>query len=463
MGDTLSTVLSSWRAANQTNSILEKLKIGEALYDIKDPAVEALASAVETRLSAVENKTIREAALEKAQNAAKFATSVEQGTDGQITVTYSDAETTDVKRTATAAIAAVPAVLYTAEEAAAYNTEHSLSSEDEGYVHEGDVKIPAVDGQIALAGTTTEATLIEIAKAIAAEQAARAAGDTAAESAAKAYVDQLVNNLAGANWADNAKKVQEIIEELENSDNANAWATAIDKLAGLNINYTQAEADAYNANLTDAISTETVLTAEQAAALNALSGVSSTEYTAGSSPQAVDAALYNSKLEGAVSTSTVKTPQTVKQYVDAKFAEAQAAASGGITDLDAVVSGNLDNNDDVTTGHKVGVKVTEVDGVITNVTVVENDIASAQDLEDLTDTVEEHSEVTAAALVDLDSRLTTVETNVGGIDLTTKANKAAITTGNINNWTTSYNSSSHQLEWTNTETSVYVPVSGQSL
>ena len=462
MGDTLSTVLSSWRATNQTNSILEKLKIGSDLYDIKDPAVEALASAVEERLYAIEESTIREAALEKAQNAAKFATAVEQGTDGQITVTYSDAETIDVKRTATAAVAAAPAVLYTAEEANAYNTEHSLNDGDPGYVHEGDVKTAAVEGQIALAGTTTEATLIEIAKAIAAEQAARAAGDTAAESAAKAYADQLVNNLAGADWADNAKKVQEIIEELENSENANAWATAIDKLAGLNINYTQAEADTHNAGLTGAISTETTLTAEQAAALNATPGVSVT-YEEGNQPNAEDAAKYNATLEGAWSTSTVKTPQTVKQYVDAKFAEAQAAASGGITELDAVVRGNLNNSDEVTTGHKVGVKVTEVDGVITDVTVVEDDIASAQDLEDLTDTVEEHAEVTAAALTDLNSRLTTVETNVGGIDLTTKANKAAITTGNINNWTTYYNSSSHQLEWSNTETSVYVPVSGQSL
>ena len=38
----------------------------------------------------------------------------------------------------------IPATYYTAEEAAAYNTEHSLSSSDEGFVHEGDVKTPAI-------------------------------------------------------------------------------------------------------------------------------------------------------------------------------------------------------------------------------------------------------------------------------------------------------------------------------
>lgn len=450
MGQTLSQVVSDYRTTQQaivneqpTNNLTSKLNIGGQLYAIKDPAVEQLASAVETRLSAVETKTIREAALEKDNASAKFATAVEQGTDGQITVTYSDAETTDVKRTATAAVTAAPAVLYTAED------EEVIA----GTKNVGDVKTAAVDGQIALAGTTTEAALIEIAKAIATEQAARVAGDTAAEAAAKAYTDQLVNNLAGANWADNAKKVQEIIEELENSDNANAWATAIDKLAGLNINYTQAEADAYNANLTDAISTETTLTAEQAATLNGLTGVSSTEYVEGSRPNAEDVALYNSKLTGAVSTSTVKTPQTVKQYVDAKVAaiDTSSQIASAIADLDATVGSTT-----VTSGKHVAVQVVEADGVLTGVTVTENDIASAQALSDLEDAIDEQNEVTAAALNDLNSRIT-------AIDLTTKANKAAITTGTINNWTSSYTAGTETLSWSNTETTVYVPVSGQSL
>lgn len=466
MGDTLSTVVQNWRTTNQSgtghNGLLSKLKIGDNLYDIKDPAVEVLASAIETRLSEVEGKTIRESALEKANNAAKFATEVTQGTDGQISVTYGDAQTTDVKRNATNAVAGSAAVLYTSEEAEAYNTEHSLSSEDPGYVHEGDVKTAAVPGQIALQGTTTEAALIEIAQAIAAEQSARAAGDTAAEAAAKTYADQLIGNLAGENWAENAKKVKEIIEEIENSENGNAWSTAIDKLAGLGTPYTQEEVDNHNAGLTGAISTATELTADQATALNAVPGVSVT-YEATNHPSPEDAAKYNATLEGAWSTSTIKTPQTVKQYVDSKVAAAESAASGGISDLDAVVRGNLELNDTISTGHKVGVKVTEVDGLITDVTVVEDDIASASDLATLTSTVETHSEVTAAALVDLDNRLDTVESSVTAIDLTVKANKAAITSDNINNWSATYDSSTESLQWTNTITAVYVPVSGQTL
>ena len=225
----------------------------------------------------------------------------------------------------------------------------------------------------------------------------------------------------------------------------------------MNINYTQAEADTHNASLTGAISTETTLTAEQAAALNAIPGVSVT-YEAGNHPNAEDAAKYNATLEGAWSTSTVKTPQTVKQYVDAAVAAASSSASDAIAALDATVGSTS-----VATGTHVAVQVVEVDGVLTGLTVTEDDIASAQDLEDLTDTVEEHAEVTAAALTGLDSRLDAVEANVGGIDLSTKANKDAFTTATINNWTATYASNNEQLTWSNTETSVYVPVSGKTL
>ena len=142
--------------------------------------------------------------------------------------------------------------------------------------------------------------------------------------ATKAQLDTLAETVSGLD-ASTLAELQKIIAELEDSENGNAWITAIDKLAGLNINYTQAEADAYNANLTGAISTETSLSADQAATLNGLAGVSSTEYTEGTSPTAEDAALYNATLEGAKSTSSTKTPRTVKQYVDAAVAALEAA------------------------------------------------------------------------------------------------------------------------------------------
>lgn len=455
MGETLSQVIAAYRTTQQdiqeeqpTKKLTSLLNIGGQLYAIKDPGVEQLASAIDTRLESLENATTW-TEVTKGQNAAKFATAVTQGTDGSISVTYSDAETTDVKRTATAAS---DDVLYTAEDAEVIG----------GTKQVGDVKTP---GKIALAGVTTEEALIELAQAIKKEIADRTSGDTTligtnadASTAdtiygAKAYAKDLVDALAGENWSENAKKVKEIIEEIENSDNANTWATAIDKLAGLDIKYTQAEADAYNANLTGAISTETSLTAEQATALNGLSGVSSTTYEAGQTPTAEDAALYNASLEGAKSTSSTKTPQTVKQYVDAKVAaiDATSQISSAIADLDATVGSTS-----VDTGKHVAVQVVETDGVLTGITVTEDDIASAQDLQDLEDAIDEQNEVTAAALTDLDARIT-------AIDLTSKANKAAIGTGTINNWTTSYTAGTETLSWSNTETTVYVPVSGQSL
>ena len=50
---TLTSTISTWRAANQGDGtghagLLSKLKINTALYDIKDPAVDALASAIDT-------------------------------------------------------------------------------------------------------------------------------------------------------------------------------------------------------------------------------------------------------------------------------------------------------------------------------------------------------------------------------------------------------------------------------
>lgn len=421
---TLSEQLTAWRTSNQGGTghsgLMTQLTIDGVLYDIKDPAVDYLAGQIESRLSTVENKTIRQTALDDSAVTGQFITSVSQGTDGQISITRDGVSATNVAFDPTS----------TDFDSASTTVQAAL--------------VDALTQALALKGTSSDT----------------ASDETIA--GAKAFATDLVNNLAGTNWTANAKKVQEIIEELENSDNANAWATAIDKLAGLDIKYTQAEANTHNAGLTGAISTETALTAEQAAALNEVLGTET--YTVDMTPSEADANTYNATLEGAWSTSTVKTPQTVKQYVDAKIAEVEAVATGGLSELDTVESDNItttNNVDAVSEGHNVGVKITQENGLITDVTVLEDDIASAADLAALTSTVETHSEVTAAALVDLDTRLTTLNTSVGAIDLTVKANKAAITTASINNWSSSY--SNGNLQWTNTPTTVYVPVTGQSL
>ena len=70
--------------------------------------------------------------------------------------------------------------------------------------------------------------------------------------------------------------------------------------------FTASEAEAYNAALTGAISTTTPLTADQAATLNALAGVSKTDYAAGQNPVDADCVLYNAQLTGAVKAGDVE-------------------------------------------------------------------------------------------------------------------------------------------------------------
>lgn len=421
---TLSETLASWRTAHQSgdnHQLMSILTIDGQLYDIKDPALDAIIQTIESRLSNAEDKNVRDSELTKGAQSAKFVTEITQGVQGAVTVTYGDAETTDVKRSATAAVAGQAEELYTAEDQAL----------DPSHV-QGTVKTPGIDPQIALSGTTTEAALIELAKAIAIEKLTRETGDSTLSStligsssdastantiaAAKKYADEAVANLAGTDWEQNAKKVQEIIAELENAENANAWATAIDKLAGLGVK------------------TEAVYYQE---------GDPEVEAGTAHAGEVRTPAVYN----------------TVKDYVDAAI----VASQFDVTALDATVRGNLTGEDGVQSGHKVGVKVIEQDGVITSVTVVEDDIASAAALAGLQSAVEDNEEVTAAALVDLDTRVTGIQSAVSAIDLTTKANKAAFGTQSINQWTTQYDSTNETLIWSSAATDVYVPVGNQSL
>lgn len=105
-----------------------------------------------------------------------------------------------------------------------------------------------------------------------------------------------------------------------------------------------------------------------------------------------------------------------KTYVD-------TAISTAIQGLDAEVTS--------TDGTKIQVKVTEVDGKITAVNVTETDIASAQDLADLTAEVEENEEVTAEALADLNSRLEGINTTIENLDLGVTSVKASTTSDHV--------------------------------
>ena len=232
-------------------------------------------------------------------------------------------------------------------------------------------------------------------------------------AAAKKYADEKIQELAGTDWTDNARKVSYIIAELEDSENGNAWSTAIDKLAGLTI-----------------------------------------------VPQG----------------QSESRPATVKEYVDAEVAKVQAQATGGISELDTVIYGGsvgVNNgtsaNYDADATSYVAVKLTEEDGVITYLDVKVNDIASATALAGLdSSAVKSVNNInpTNGAIV-LDATQIKMSSDQAAATISAaiadKANKNAITTAYVNNWSAQYNSGTEALAWTNTQTQVYVPASGNEL
>lgn len=115
-----------------------------------------------------------------------------------------------------------------------------------------------------------------------------------------------------------------------------------------------------------------------------------------------------------------------------------AAVSGGFDTLDATVRGALNNDDTIATNKHVGVKVVEENGLLTGVTVVENDIASATALSN-------HITAYNQAIADLESRkadksaLTTLDGEVlksiaagDGINVSTKANNSQTVSVKLN-------------------------------
>lgn len=120
--------------------------------------------------------------------------------------------------------------------------------------------------------------------------------------------------------------------------------------------------------------------------------------------------------------STAKTVLGVVRFKDSKRSytifdnEDIAGIMATIEKLDATVRGNLTEGDVVETGKHVGVKVVEVDGKLTEVKVVESDIASAAELGTKNDAstvdtafgriqkeVEERGAAITKAIADLDS------------------------------------------------------------
>ena len=404
---TLSEQIQSWRTAtdgqNGQGSLLSKLSIGGNLYNIKDPAVEQLAGLIEKRLGTLENKTWD--AVNKGASEAKFATSVSQTDDGSITVTYGTIRDTALTDT-TEANKVVKSIAQSVD---------GVVTATMGQVAAGEVAF--TPGTAFNSESTTVQAAVEdaLAQAMALKGTSGDLSSADTIAAAKKYAEEKVQELAGKDWTAQAQKVTDIIKELEGTDAGN-WATLADKLDGMPIEDASAEGGRREAT-------------------------------------------------------------SVAEYVQAEIAKVNAANSQGIADLDANVYGadgkasdavNAENSYANDNSSKVVVKVTEEDGKITAVNVKTNDVASAKALTTLDNAAVKsvNSKTPTAGAVTLyasdvnlsDSDNTTIAAKLTSLD-SSKANKAAIATGSVNNWSVpTY--ASETLTWTNVATNVYIPGTG---
>lgn len=293
--------------------------------NVKD-AIDALADVVD-RLN-VKQWT----AVTKPGDAGQFATSVEQGIDGSITVSYADVKSTDVKRD---------------------------------------------DNQNDITGATVEEALVTLKGQAAAAQAKANANETAIgvingkedqtgsiANAVKVAKEELIGTGANAWVGDEAKTLTHLRELIKANANtigtlSNADAETLKKLTAIvNELKTAGENGDFAGTLLDKFLT-----------------------------------LYGTPTDGKynVNNGTKTTLQEIITAIENEISDGDTAVTNAITTeinkLDATVRGQLTTNDALEAGKHVGVKVVETDGKLTGVTVVENDIASAQALTNLTSTV----------------------------------------------------------------------------
>lgn len=162
--------------------------------------------------------------------------------------------------------------------------------------------------------------------------------------------------------------------------------------------YTQAECDTANAELPGAVNTISLVTAEEAEAINTALGYTGTfnEIHANDSLREEIVNAYNATLDGAITTADIKTSgESDVLSVSAngvKVDNIQDAIDYAINTLDATAGTTT-----VAQGSHVAVQVEQENGLVTAVTVTEDGIADAADLEEI-------ERVTSAALNDLETR-----------------------------------------------------------
>ena len=291
-------------------------------------AIDALAAAVDT----LNGHTWT--AVTKPGDAGQFATSVTQGTDGSITVSYADAKSTDIKRDTTQQQsitgATVEAALGTLKRLAdAAQAKADANETAIGVINgtdKGSISKAVSDAKSELLGTGVNVWVGDEAKTL-----------THLRELIKTNADQ-IGSLTDVD-SETATKITNIINELKQiSDNEEgSFAnTLLDKLLTLYGNPTDGK------------------------------------YT----------------VNGGTKTTLQEIINAIENEISAGDTAVTNAITTEINKLDATQRGQLTEADALETGKHVGVKVVETDGKLTEVKVVEDNIASASDLTALTTRVD---------------------------------------------------------------------------
>lgn len=204
---TLNAYISNYRVGDQVS----QLRIGNSLYKIKDPAVELLASYIDTIVNTPGSVTIRTQAYDSGLTAYNFLTRVTQDVNGQITA-----------------------------EKARPNTGDIIS-------------------KTAVGNSGADSTLADILSTIIGD------GDDTKDSqsieGAKKYAADLVDSLSEQGVAEAAKQISYILDELNESSEGSYLNTLVDKLRdvkdsngdSMNVGaYVTSKIDALDATVNDA-------------------------------------------------------------------------------------------------------------------------------------------------------------------------------------------------------------------
>ena len=296
--------------------------------NVKD-AIDALAAAVDQLRVKGWN------AVTKPADAGQFATSVEQGTDGSITVSYADVKSTDVKRDTTQqqsiAGATVEAALETLKTAASNAQAKANANESAIGTING-----TGDGSISKAVSDAKSELMGTGEGV--WENGEVQTLTKLRELIKTNAGQ-IKALTGLD-AEKATQITNIIKELQQ--------------------VTDSEAGDFANTLLDKLLT-----------------------------------LYGNPTDGKYTANGGKhtTLQEIINAIETRITNVNNTLSGNLTStiegLDATVRGQLTEAGALETGKHVGVKVVETDGKLTEVKVVEDNIASASDLTALTTRVDE--------------------------------------------------------------------------